>query len=415
MNILEMQIIYYLITPGDAQKMALFLLETDDFEVEQARYIFCISQERALHDKSVSYVDLMDEVSEKGYLEYLTECSNIYIPEENALSLIQTLKTKSTKRYAMSQCQQIYNEIKSKQLDTIELIAERISITSKSIMTRNPNYEQQDIGKLIQDSINSLSKIGNDICPSGIPSLDAEIKGGLRRADYCVIGARPGIGKSALCLDFLLTSAMAGKWSLMFSTEMPKEHIMLRAVAKMSMVTMDKLTSANGQKMDMEESRRYAKAYGILNKSKMVIYDNKFTASSIIAEYYKQKAMGNDIRLVIVDYIQQLKLEGKYTKKEEAISNITNSFLRLAVDEKITVIVVAQLNRESNPYEKPQLSQIKDCGTIEQDVTTALMLYLDKNDKCITNVFLNKHRNGENYKDITLKFYGPCMAFSDYN
>lgn len=415
MNILEMQIIYYLITPGDAQKMVLHLLETDDFESEQARFIFSLSKERIIHDKPVSYVDIMDEVSEKGFMEYLTECSNIYLPEENALSLIQSLKTKSTKRYAMNQCQQIYNEIKSKQLDTIELIHERISMAAKSVITRNPDYEQQDIGKLIQDSINSLSKIGNDVCPSNIPSLDAIIKGGLRRADYCVLAARPGIGKSALCLDFLISTALLGKWSLLFSTEMPKEQIMLRAISKMSMVPMDKLTGTDGQKMDEEESGRFAKAYGLLNKSKMVIYDNKFTASSIIAEYYKQKAMGNDIRLVIVDYIQQLKLEGKYTKKEEAITNITNSFLRLAVDEKITVIVVAQLNRESNPYEKPQLSQIKDCGSIEQDVTTALMLYLDKNDKQITNVFLNKHRNGTNYKEIALKFYGSCMAFRDYN
>jgi replicative DNA helicase len=362
---------------------------------------------------TVDFIELLEPVSQlqnKELTQYFNDCSNIYMPEEKAIPLVQTLKIKSTKRFAMEQCQKIYTEVKTTDI-TVEEISQRLSIAAKSVIVRNPDYQIQDIGKLITESINSMALVGNDICPSGIEDLDILIKGGLRRADYCVIGARPSVGKSAMCLDFLLTSAIAGKWSLMFSTEMPKEQIMIRAVAKMSMIPMDKLTGTNGQRMDEQEARRYAVAFNLLQKSKMVVYDDKVSASSIIAEYHRQKAMGNDIRLVVVDYIQQLKLEGKYAKKEEAMSNITTQFLRLAVEEKITVIVVAQLNREADPYQTPQLSQIKDCGTIEQDVTTAIMLNLDKNDPSVTRVSIQKHRNGVNHTSTELKFYGSCMAF----
>jgi len=181
----------------------------------------------------------------------------------------------------------------------------------------------------------------------------------------------------------------------------------------MSMIPMDKLTGTNGQQMDLEDSRRYSAAYNLLSKSKMVIYDDKVTASAIKSEYYKQKAMGNDIRLVVVDYIQQLKLEGKYSSRAEAISGISWEFLQLAKNENITVVIVAQLNREANPFECAQLSNIKDCGSIEQDVTTAIMLHIDKADRQITHVNLLKHRNGENFKNTQLRFYGSCMAFRD--
>lgn len=414
MNTLEMQIIKFILESNDTQKMVLNLVEEYDFEDANCKTIFKIAKERALLLKVVDYVELLDPVRELNNPELitlLTDCSNIYVDDSKAISFIETLKIKSAKKYAMEQCHKIYLEIKDKTLTNVEEIAQRLSITSKSVIARNPNYKVQDIGQLIKDSLNNMAQMGNDICPSGIEDLDILIKGGLRRADYCVIAARPSVGKSALCLDFLLTSAMNGKWGLMFSTEMPKEQIMIRALAKISMVPMDKLTATDGNKMDQEDARRYAKAYSMLEKAKMIIYDDKVSASSIIAEYHRQKAMGNDIRLVVVDYIQQLKLEGKYSSKQEAMSNITTQFLRLAVEEKITVIVVAQLNRETNPFQVPQLSNIKDCGTIEQDVTTAIMLSLDQNDDSVTNVNILKHRNGKNYTSTELKFYGSCMAF----
>ena len=388
----------------------MLMLDEHDFTTAHAKHLY--STLKTAYDAK-EYMDF-DTVYHKAtdtqeilFLNDVKEQHKGSTPLEQRMSL---LREQSAIRYANHQLSTIIKDIKSGELDKPKSIAERLSSVAKAVIVRTPETNNKSLSQLITDALNDAMRNNSDVVNSGIEPLD-KITNGIRKGDYVVIAARTGVGKSALCLDFHLNTGLEKKWSMYCSTEMTRNEVILRSVAKASGVQLSVIRSTP-DKINDQQMSDIIRAKNILEKSKLLFYDDLRTVSAIEAEYFRNKQRGINIRLIVVDYIQQLQSDVRKSSRQEELSAISLRLMKLAVEEQITVVVCAQLNRTSDMYSEPELSQIKDCGSIEQDATIVIGLSKERNDetKRITNCWVMKHRNGVP-SECVLKFYGQNMRF----
>ena len=388
----------------------MLMLDENDFTTEQAKVLF--RKMKAKYDAN-EFLDfdtiyhLTNDNEGIAFLLAIKEQHKGTTPLEQRMAL---LREQSAMRYATNQIEVVADELKKGEISKPKKFAERLSSLAKAVIVRTPETNNKSLSQLITDALNDAMRNNTDVVKCGIAPLDS-ITNGLRKGDYVVIAARTGVGKSALCLDFHIGCGLADKWSMYCSTEMTKNEVILRAVSKASGVSLSTIRSTPDQ-INNDQMRDIIQAKNKLEHAKLLFYDDLRTVNAIEAEYFRNKQRGINPRLIVIDYIQQLQSDVRKQSRQEELSNISNRLMKLAVEEQITIVVCAQLNRTSDMYSEPELSQIKDCGSIEQDATIVIGINKEKGDetKTITHCHVMKHRNGVPGSCI-LKFYGSNMRF----
>lgn len=216
---------------------------------------------------------------------------------------------------------------------------------------------------------------------TGFYDLD-KVMTGLNKADLIIVGARPAMGKTSFALNIARNAAVsANKKVLFFSLEMPKEQVAQRILSMEARVEGSKMRT--GEIHD-EEWKRIAKATSVLSKCQIYIDDSsETTVPEIKAKIRRLK----DVDLVVIDYLQLMKGTGRIENRVQEVSEITRSLKLLAKDLGVPVITLAQLSRSTEARGKshrPQLADLRESGSIEQDADIVLMLYRDEyyeNDK----------------------------------
>lgn len=216
---------------------------------------------------------------------------------------------------------------------------------------------------------------------SGFYDLD-KVMTGLNKSDLIIVGARPAMGKTSFALNIARNAAvMSGKKVLFFSLEMTKEQLAQRILSMEARVESSKMRT--GEIHD-EEWKRIAKATSVLSNCKLYIDDSSLiTVPEIKAKIRRLK----DVDLVLIDYLQLMKSAGRSENRVQEVSEITRSLKLLAKDLGVPVITLAQLSRSTEARGKshrPQLADLRESGSIEQDADIVLMLYRDEyydNDK----------------------------------
>lgn len=406
---IERQVLYQALTNKDSLNAVILTLDEYDFVNSDSKEVFKAIKDKYEAKEDLDY-DKLFMLSETKLLKYLIDMKDDYkdhTPLEQRLTL---LRKQSAIRYAKTQVADMDAKLKGGKIEEPKEIAELLSSLSKSVIVRTPETNNKSLSQLITDALNDAMKNNKDMVLCGLEPLD-NITRGLRKGDYVTIAARTGVGKSALCLDFHLNCGMAGKWSMYCSTEMTKNEVILRSVSKISGVQLNVLRS-EPQYISNQDMKDIVLAKNKLEKAKLLFYDDLRTVSAIENEYHRNKQRGNPIRLIVIDYIQQMQSDSRKSSRNEELSEISNRLMKLAVEEQITVVICAQLNRTSDMYSEPELSQIKDCGSIEQDSTIVIGINKEKNDvtKRITHVHVLKHRNGVP-DSCKLIFYGSSMRW----
>lgn len=216
---------------------------------------------------------------------------------------------------------------------------------------------------------------------SGFYDLD-KVMTGLNKSDLIIVGARPAMGKTSFALNIARNAAvMANKKVLFFSLEMPKDQVAQRILSMEARVEGSKMRT--GEIHD-EEWKRIAKATSVLSKTQIYIDDSsETTVPEIKAKIRRLK----DVDLVIIDYLQLMNGTKRTDNRVQEVSEITRSLKLLAKDLGVPVITLAQLSRSTEGRGKshrPQLADLRESGSIEQDADIVLMLYRDEyydNDK----------------------------------
>ena len=207
--------------------------------------------------------------------------------------------------------------------------------------------------------------------PFGVGSMDSRWKSGMKPGDLIVMGARPGMGKTAVALNM----ALKQKCPVGFvSLEMPHDQLTQRCLAIKSQVPFNKIDLAE---MSEAEWKRFGEAATCYSKNGLHVFDRGGATIGQVTQAAMKLKHQHDIGLLIIDYVQLVNGEGN--NRNDEIGAITRQLKSLAKRLRIPIIILSQLNRkvEERVNKRPMLSDLRESGQIEQDADMIIFLYRD--------------------------------------
>jgi len=233
--------------------------------------------------------------------------------------------------------------------------------------------------------------------------------GGLYPSRLYILGARPGLGKTALALNISLYAASKGHGSAFFSLEMSEQELVNRYVSSYSD---KKLLDIQMGCLSSEDFSTVRKGFETIQKLPIYIDQKSFTLPDIRREVRRYKRE-HSIHLVVVDYLQLIVSQGADRKNNRylEVSEISRGLKLLAKEFDVTVLCLSQLSRESEKRQSksPQLSDLRDSGSIEQDADIVMLLSREGNK---SKLDVSKNRHGHTGV-IDLYFEGSTVKFKD--
>jgi replicative DNA helicase len=276
----------------------------------------------------------------------------------------------------------------------------------------------KDILKTTWDQIEQIHKDSSVISgvPSGFNDLDAKT-GGFQKSDLIIIAARPGIGKTSMTLNIAQHAAIQYKIPVaIFSLEMSEQQLVTRLLC--SEASVDSYRLRTGLLKDAEWPR-IAQAMGALSEAQIYIDDSPNVSVMEMRTKTRRLKSANNLGLVVVDYLQLMQGRNQENRVQE-VSDISRGLKSLARELQIPVIACSQLSREpeKRPDHRPQLSDLRESGTLEQDADLVLFIFRERfyNDNIaedrrnVAEIILAKHRNGPTGK-IELMFVDEQTKF----
>ena len=249
-----------------------------------------------------------------------------------------------------------------------------------------------------------------DAMPTHIPALDRALNGGLQRGRLYIVAARPSVGKSSFALDLALRVSADGHAALFLSLEMPQAEVVDRAVANLGRVRYEALQTGEGARDD--DWTGLANGMDILAGRPLYVDDQgTLTLQHIRAKAHAIKRRG--LALLVLDYLQ-LCAGGGEERRDLQLSAITGALKSLAKELDIAVILLSQLNREveKRPGGRPQLSDLRDSGAIEQDADVVLFLWrAGTDDEAEIGLAIDKNRAGRRAQ-IAMTFDGDHQRWA---
>ncbi len=236
---------------------------------------------------------------------------------------------------------------------------------------------------------------------TGFRDLDNKLSG-LQPSDLIILAARPSMGKTTFALNIALNAAVKGKTTVgFFSLEQSKEQIVDRLICAQAMVDGWKLRTGN---LHEDDFPAIGMAMGTLAEAPIFIDDTPMMTTIDIRTRARRLKADHNLGLVVVDYLQLIDggAGGNIDNRVQQVSNISRSLKAIARELDVPVVALSQLSRavESRDKKMPQLSDLRDSGSIEQDADVVMFLYREDyydretERKGITDVLIRKHRNG---------------------
>lgn len=240
---------------------------------------------------------------------------------------------------------------------------------------------------------------------TGFSKLD-DITGGLEGGDMIVIGARPGVGKSAFISQIILEMAKKGKRIGFYNLEMSDKQVYERFLSNQSGIRLNRIRRS--KRFLGDEQERFQKANDALGKMDILISSGAKSVSEIRNECRHQ-----ELDCIIIDYLQLVKADIRYQSRASEVGAISKAIKALAMERNIPIIALSQLNRVSEVREtkEPTMGELREAGDIEQDASIIILLWnLDTEDISRKGLKVDKNRQGELGK-IVYRFDGGEMKF----
>ena len=285
----------------------------------------------------------------------------------------------------------------------------------------------KDFQKVITDVVRNLEARGQNPetvtgLSTGFVDLD-NLTTGLHGGELVIIAGRPSMGKTALAMNIAESCAVdQNKAVAIFSMEMGSEQIVTRLLGSVAKVDQQKMRTG---KMDDDDWAKIANGLGRLNEAPLFIDEGSALNSYELRARARRldRSIEGGLGLIVVDYIQLMSPLGGPQGENRAteISEISRSLKSLAKELNIPVVALSQLNRnvDSRPDKRPQMSDLRESGAIEQDADVIMFIYRqvvyskDPADEGIAEIIVAKQRNGP-IGDVKLTFVGEYTRFENY-
>lgn len=374
---------------------------TDKLAADVYRILADENNKRQEHDITTT----IEKLRTMGYSEEaaLQICGRISHTNIDGYSVVESAKTLAGK-YQAEKLKSIIKQDNITALNVYE-VADRIQ------------FEIQGLKEPVQSGITAADMVeqykGQYFCPkppykykTGFECIDNIVR--MEGGDLFIIGARPGIGKSSLALNFGINMAFNGLKVLYFNLEMNGNQIYERIMARLTSIELSAIRNDEATSKDnlnkFEEANKRWREIG----DRFALLTGDFTCSKIRQLIRKTKP-----DVVIIDYLQLVIPSDRYKGNKVAeVTEISNRLKSIAKQFEIPVIALSQLHRVGSDYTETKKDDLKESGSLEQDASIVLVMWLlDENDRSKMGIKIDKNRQGS-CNSFKFDFDAPTMTFT---
>ena len=397
-----------LINPDALFEVASFL-QADDFFIVRNAWVWEAILRVQDRNEQIDYVTVVEELRQQNrlddiggaaYVTYLVNHTPSSIYTETYGRIVERAAIRRRMLNAASEIARLAHEEDADINDVIDRsesalfgVTER-RLTQELVPIRNVVAEYYDrISFLYTQKTDSLG------VPTGFSDLD-QLLGGLQKSDLLIVAGRPGMGKTSWLLSVALNAAQAGAQVAIFSLEMSNEQIVQRFVASETAIGTHKLRLG---KLDDREWALFVESVGRLGKLHIYLDDTPALTPIQMRAKCRRLYGEHGLDLVMVDYLQLMTAGStRSDNRVQEISVISRQLKQLARELNVPVLAAAQLSRavEQRQDKRPQLSDLRESGSIEQDSDVVMFIYRDEAYNEDTDrpneadIIVAKHRNG---------------------
>jgi len=410
----------------------LDIVQDGDFYREANRKVFSAMKEMAQKGEAIDYLTLEDrlksrnEIDQVGGASYLASLTDAVPSLGNVTHYAKIVRDKAVARRLISAA----TEILQAGIEDSDEVSDYLDRAEQLIF----NVSQQrrlagvvPLKDLVRESFDTIDRLYQEKgqftgVPSGYRDLD-DLTSGFQKADLIIVAGRPSMGKTSLAMNIAQYAAHRAETpTLFFSLEMSRQSLTMRMLSTEARVDFKQVRTGHLTDSDWG---RLARAAGLLSEAELYIDDTpgirvmemRAKARRLQADLAKQnKKLG----MIMVDYLQLASVGGRVESREREISEISRSLKALAKELEVPVVALSQLSRkpESRESKRPQMSDLRESGAIEQDADVIIFIYRDEvyneetPEKGIAEIIIGKQRNGP-IGTVKLKFFPEYTRFEN--
>lgn len=371
-----------------------------------------------------SALNRMGELEDAGGMAYLGEIVKNTASAANIAAYAEIVRERSVLRQLIRVSYEISDNAYQPQGATSSAILDAAERKIFAIAEQQTKGEgPQALRPLLAAAVNRIEQLFSSNDPltglsTGFADLDDKTAG-LQKSDLVIVAARPSMGKTAFAMNLVENVLLGGAPVLVFSMEMPAGSLVMRMLSSLGRIDQTRVRSG---KLEEEDWPRLTSTMAMLNEQKLFIDDSAALSPTELRARARRVARenGGALGLIMVDYLQLMRVPGLENNRVNEISEISRSLKGLAKELNCPVVALSQLNRslEQRPNKRPVMSDLRESGAIEQDADVIMFIYRDEvynpesPDKGTAEIIIGKQRNGP-IGTLRLAFQGKYTRFED--
>lgn len=393
----------------------------EEFYNQNHAIIFVAIKELFMSGSSYDIVTLASKLTDQGKLErvggqsFLIELCEHVGSSANVAAYGLIVKEKAVLREVMRASSRVFTAAGdfSGSLDTFlqDVESSFFKLTTQSKGNRMISIRESLFENL--KDLESPARAPGEISgvTTGFRDLDQRFLG-LQAGQMIIVAARPGMGKTALALNWAVAAAKQTNLPVaVFSYEMTHTELSMRLLASESCVDSRKLKKKDFNQLDL---KNIGLATQKLSNLKLMVNDVGSTNLIDIRSYCRKLKAEQGLAMIVIDYLQLMPPHVKKQSREQEISEISRGIKMLAGELGVPIVALSQLNRssEARTGKRPQLSDLRESGSLEQDANIVCLIHREDKASSIAKVLVEKNRNGEP-GDVELNWIGSLTKFTD--
>lgn len=423
----EMSLLGAILIDEDVLADVSEIVKSIDFYDKRHQQIFSSMINLFEQHKPVDLLTLTDQLKKKNFIDevggpaYLTELTNYVPTAAHAATYAEMVAQKAVRRRLIKASADI-SELGYKEEHSVQELLEQAEKELFSVSDQSLKQDLVSVESILLENFDRLEELHKNKgamrgVKTGYRDLD-NMTAGLQRSDLIILAARPSMGKTTLVTNLAYNVATINKQSvLFFSLEMSKEQLIDRMLADVSGVDAWNIRTGN---LSDDDFNKLSEASGEIAEAPIYIDDTPGLTVLEMRTKARRAAHQSPVGLVVVDYLQLMSSSSNRTdgNRVQEVSEISRGLKLLARELNVPVIALSQLSRsvESRNPQIPQLADLRESGSIEQDADIVMFIYREAyynpetERENITDLIISKHRNGPTGK-VELYFHPERLRF----
>ena len=405
----ERSILGAILIRNDAFNVAAELIDADDFFRDAHRRVFDKMVDLNERGQAIDLVTLRDELSRSGELEpvggpaYISSLADGVPRSTNVDHYARIVKERATLRNLIAAANRIEAEAYAAR-EEAAVVLDRAEQEIFSIAEGRIRSGFVPIGELARDSFDTIERLQSvrsavTGVPTGFVDID-EMTAGLQPADLVIVAARPSMGKTAFALNVGAHVGTTGERTVgVFSLEMSKEQLFLRMLTSAAQIDSHRFRTGLLTESDYG---RLSEAITSLSAARVHIDDTPSLGVLEMRAKSRRLKAEHGLDLLVIDYLQLMQGRGRFENRNQEIASISRSLKALAKELDVPVVALSQLSRapESRSDKRPQLSDLRESGALEQDADVVLFIFREDmyeetpENENVAEIIIGKQRNG---------------------